>query len=289
MQDTDLMLLTRDNVFFCAHRSTLLRESSNCFGGLIENESPIELVDMAEPSMENLEPYAAPSVVVVPYPADVLNVLLHLVYGLSVEKYQPSAHTLRAVLPALRELGYDIHAFVTPHSELFALFVQASVAAPLPMYALAAQYALEPLAVAISPLTLSGSLCNVSDELSRQMGSIYLKRLFCTSPLPFFTPYPKLITVQVLHLGRIDALKCLVLAPPATHLPAPGAGAECNPDTQKAIARAWALACAHVVVDGRTDALAALSAHVQCSRCQKNMDERVAAVVSEWNAVKRTI
>ncbi|KAG9085584.1 hypothetical protein FS749_004314 [Ceratobasidium sp. UAMH 11750] len=125
-------------------------------------------------------------------PADVLNVLLHLVYGFPVQRYQPSASAVRAVLPALQALGYNIHAFVTPRSELFMLLVQAAAVDPLPMYALAAQYTIEPLAVAISTLTLSGSLSDITDELAQQMGPIHLKRLF------------------FLHLGHTDALKRLL-------------------------------------------------------------------------------
>ncbi|KAG8722838.1 hypothetical protein FRC08_007786 [Ceratobasidium sp. 394] len=274
MQDADLVLFATDNVFFYAHRSTLLRESSNQFGGFVPetNEDPMEEVDVSEP-MAGLDLGASPLLIVVPYPADVLNVVLHLVYGFPVQRYQPSASVLRAVLPALQALGYNIHAFVTPHSELFMLLVQAAAVDPLPMYALAAQYAIEPLAVAISTLTLSGPLSDITDELAQQMGPIYLKRLF------------------FLHLGRTDALKRLLLPPPVPHLPSPGA--DCDLDAQKSLARAWALACAYVVVDGRPDTLASslvpLGAHLRCVLCRRSMEERVAALVNGWNAIKCTI
>ncbi|KAF8607801.1 hypothetical protein BDV93DRAFT_552622 [Ceratobasidium sp. AG-I] len=273
MQDADLVLFATDNVFFYAHRSTLLRESVNRFGGLLpENEDMMEEVDVSKP-MAGLDLGAPPALVVVPYPADVLNVLLHLVYGFPVQRYQPSATVLHAVLPALHALGYNLHAFVTPHSELFLLMVQAAALDPLPMFALAAQYSLESLAVSISTFTLSVCLSDISDQLAEQMGPIYLKRLF------------------FLHLGRTDALKRLLLPPPVPHLPAPGA--DCDLDAQKSLARAWALACAYIVVDGRPDTLATslvpLGAHLKCPLCRKSMEDRVASLVNGWNAIKCTI
>ncbi|CCO26436.1 hypothetical protein BN14_00460 [Rhizoctonia solani AG-1 IB] len=202
MQDADLVLFSTDNVFFYSHRSTLLRESANQFGGLLlENDGMDEEVDVSEP-MAGLDLTApTPTLIVVPYPADVLNVILHLIYGFPVQRYQPPISVMQQVLPALSALGYNLHAFVTPHSELFLLLVQAAASNPLPMYALAAQHSLEQLAVAISPFTLSGPLSDITDEMAQQMGPIYLKRLF------------------FLHLGRTDALKRLLLPPPVPHPP----------------------------------------------------------------------
>ncbi|KAF8709554.1 hypothetical protein RHS03_03011, partial [Rhizoctonia solani] len=274
MQDADIVLFSTDNVFFYSHRSTLLRESANQFGGLLmENDGMDEEVDVSKP-MAGLDLTApTPTLVVVPYPADVVNVILHLIYGFPVQRYQPPASVLRQVLPALVALGYNLHAFVTPHSELFLLLVQAAASNPLPMYTLAAQHSLEQLAVAISPFTLSGPLSDITDEMAQQTGPIYLKRLF------------------FLHLGRTDALKRLLLPPPVPHPLTPGF--ECDVDAQKALARAWALACAYVVVEGRPDSLAAslipLGAHLRCSLCRRSMEERVNSLLSGWNAVKCTI
>ncbi|KAJ1308695.1 hypothetical protein OPQ81_004386 [Rhizoctonia solani] len=274
IQDADIVLFSTDNVFFYSHRSTLLRESANQFGGLLaENDSMDEEIDVSKP-MNGLDLTApTPTLVVIPYPADVLNVVLHLIYGFPVQRYQPSGSVLRQVLPALVALGYNLSAFVTPHSELFLLLIQAAASDPLPMYALAAQYSLEQLAVSISPFTLSITLSDITDEMAQQMGPIYLKRLF------------------FLHLGRTDALKRLLLPPPTPHPPT--AGFECDVDAQKALARAWALACAYVVVEGRPDSLAAslvpLGAHLRCTLCRRSMEERVNSLVSGWNAVKCTI
>ncbi|ELU45812.1 hypothetical protein AG1IA_00175 [Rhizoctonia solani AG-1 IA] len=293
MQDADIVLFSTDNVFFYSHRSTLLRESANQFGGvLMENDEMDEEVDVSKP-MAGLDLTApTPTLVVVPYPADVVNVILHLIYGFPVQRYQPPASVLRQVLPALVALGYNLHAFVTPHSELFLLLVQAAASNPLPMYTLAAQHSLEQLAVAISPFTLSGPLSDITDEMAQQMGPIYLKRLFCKFVLLFACSAPVLTRHNsVLHLGRTDALKRLLLPPPVPHPLTPGF--ECDVDAQKALARAWALACAYVVVEGRPDSLAAslipLGAHLRCSLCRRSMEERVNSLLSGWNAVKCTI
>ncbi|QRW16074.1 hypothetical protein RhiXN_04075 [Rhizoctonia solani] len=260
MQDADIVLFSTDNV--------------EPIWGVTNGERRMdEEVDVSKP-MAGLDLTApTPTLVVVPYPADVVNVILHLIYGFPVQRYQPPASVLRQVLPALVALGYNLHAFVTPHSELFLLLVQAAASNPLPMYTLAAQHSLEQLAVAISPFTLSGPLSDITDEMAQQMGPIYLKRLF------------------FLHLGRTDALKRLLLPPPVPHPLTPGF--ECDVDAQKALARAWALACAYVVVEGRPDSLAAslipLGAHLRCSLCRRSMEERVNSLLSGWNAVKCTI
>lgn len=184
IMDADVVLFTTDNVFFYVHSAKILRESKDRFGGLVPENMGAQTA-LGELNVD-LASGIPPTLLPVPYLSDVLNIVLHLVYGFSFQTYQPSLQVLHAVIPALQELGYAPHAFLTPNSEMFNLMVQAAAVDPLSTYALAAQYALEPLAVAVSALTLSGSLCGVDDNLARQMGPKYLKRLFCMSC--FLTP-----------------------------------------------------------------------------------------------------
>ena len=68
-------------------------------------------------------------------------------------------------------------------------------------YALAASHDLYSLAVPISSHLLSYPLHMLTDELAEKIGPVYLKRLF------------------FLHLGRLDALRRLLLPPPHPHFP----------------------------------------------------------------------
>ncbi|KAG9086134.1 hypothetical protein FRC07_013192 [Ceratobasidium sp. 392] len=184
IQGANIVLVTEDQVFFYVHQEVLLGRSSNDFGSLLRS-----LVQDAETEVDTSQPMDADDLIVSPtfitteYTADVLNVVLNCVYGFSIESYRPSPSTLRAATIALFGLGYTLSDIFVPHSEPYMLFLQAAVAEPLAMYALAAQYSLESLAVAVSTFTLSVSPSDISDELAQQMGPIYLRRLFCMTSL----------------------------------------------------------------------------------------------------------
>ncbi|KAG9099124.1 hypothetical protein FS749_002084 [Ceratobasidium sp. UAMH 11750] len=117
-----------------------------------------------------------------------------------------------------------------------------------------------------------GSLFDVSDELAQQMGPVYLRRLF------------------FLHLGRADALKRLLYPPP---LPHPASDLSCDPRSQQEVGRIWALACASVVVENHPNELVKvvtpLSAQLSCPNCRQTLNDRVAALIRDWGAVKATI
>ncbi|KAJ1308078.1 hypothetical protein OPQ81_002143 [Rhizoctonia solani] len=221
IQDSDMVLVSTDNVYFYAHKSILLLDSSNRFGSLIPlSADGTESRGGDSPTTLSLGLAGAHTFITTDYSSDVLNVVLHAIYKFAVGGYRPSPTTLRAATNALSLLGYDLNFVYAPHSELFMLFLQAGVAEPLEMYALAAQYALEDLAVAVSTFTLSVSPSEITDDLAVQMGPIYLRRLF------------------FLHLGRADALKRLLYPPPTPHPADPN----CGPETQSAVSRIWALA-----------------------------------------------
>lgn len=270
VQDSDLVLVSTDNVYFYAHRTTLLHDSSNGFGSLLSLTPEPEAKDA---TTSTLGAAGTHKFITTEYTSEVLNVALHAIYKFSVQSYRPSPVTLRAATKAISDLGYDLANVFSPHSELFMLFLQAGVAEPLEMYALAAQLSLEHLAVAVSTFTLSVPPSDITDELAIQMGPIYLRRLF------------------FLHLGRADALKRLLYPPPAPHPAFPDPN--CGQETQSAVSRIWALACATVVVDSNPNNLAAiftpLSAQLPCSRCRQALQERVTTLINDWSSIKCTI
>ncbi|CAE6523930.1 unnamed protein product [Rhizoctonia solani] len=277
LQDADVLFLTPDQVFFYAHRSVLLRYSSNFFGGLLVDDTVYdahEEIDVSQPMSDSdstlsLEPRLVPINVT----SDVLNVVLLALYQLPIHGFAPSNETLREVIPTLTSLGYDPSVIVYPRSELYALLLKSAAADPLPMYAAAAQCSFESLAVAVSALTLRTPLHEITDELSRQMGPIYLRRLF------------------FLHLGRADALRRIVLPQPNLH--PPESSPRCNAEAQKGIQRAWALASAYIIAQNHpgeiNDVISLLGARVECTECGRSLQERISRLVHDWSAVKYTI
>ncbi|KAG8747318.1 hypothetical protein FRC10_001497 [Ceratobasidium sp. 414] len=184
VQDANVVLITEDQVYFYAHREILLNRSSNNFGSLLydpAHDAEME-VDVSQP-MDAADLVILPAIIATAYTADILNVVLHFIYGFSVESYRPAPATLRVATTALSGLGYSLADVFVPHSEPYMLFLQAGVLEPLAMYAVAARYSLESLAVAVSTFTLAIPPSDISDELAQQMGPVYLRRLFCMASL----------------------------------------------------------------------------------------------------------
>ncbi|KAF8607834.1 hypothetical protein BDV93DRAFT_519832 [Ceratobasidium sp. AG-I] len=305
-QDSDLVLASSDGVFFFVHRARLLNGSSNSFGGLLPpvplnhkvddtmipmlvgspladdtsiHDPTIDLHSISSANDNEFPPSdpngQSPEVIVVPEPASLLNIVLLIVYGLSMERYQPDLQLLCRVLPALAGYGYQPRGLVISHSEIFYLLLAHSKTHPLVVYALAASYNLEQLAISCSQNTLGVELSEITDDLAAVMGPIYLRKLF------------------FLHLGRTAALKRILLEPPSSHPPSE----TCDLDNQKSVTRAWALAVAYIAVEGRPDthptmlstSLSTLGDHLACSDCRATLAARVQSVVQQWSAVSLTI
>jgi hypothetical protein len=208
-QDSDLVLGSADGVYFFVHRARLLDGSSNSFGGLLprilENKKVDDaMIFSASPladdtsihdptidlhsisSIDNIElPLASgpadrpPEVILVPEPSSVLNIILHVLYGLPMERFRPDLQLLCHVLSELVTFGYRPADLITPHSEIFYLLVAHSKTHPLVVYALAASHKIERLAVSCSSNTLGVELSEITDELASVMGPVYLRKLFC--------------------------------------------------------------------------------------------------------------
>lgn len=200
-------------MFFFVHRSRLLEGSSNAFGGLIPpreekkkavetivsplSESPlVEDISIHDPTIDLNSILAvddaefpapansdedAPEIVTVPETASLLNIILLIVYRLPMERYHPDLQLMCMAMPLLVSFGYQLSDLITPTSEPFRLLMAHSTTHPLVVYALAASYQLERLAVASSQNTLGVELSQITDDLATVMGPIYLRRLFCES------------------------------------------------------------------------------------------------------------
>ncbi|TFK50591.1 hypothetical protein OE88DRAFT_1631272 [Heliocybe sulcata] len=261
----DLILASSDVVFFYVHSHKLLSSSNNkfnnllrvdgggCFKGGGNDVSGIPLVSVAENSA-------------------VLNILLHTLYYMPFSQYTPTLDILLAAVAGLKKYGMQVQEYVTQGTHLFQHLLLHAPLNPLEVYILAGSHDLQGLAVASSAHLLSFQLCNITDEMAQRMGPVYLKRLF------------------FLHLGRIEALKRLLTAPPTAHEPT----LTCNFMEQKEMVRAWALAAAYLAWDAKPDlpvstvrqTMQPLADKLTCASCRQAMSDRIKQLITQWSAVK---
>ncbi|KAI0684481.1 hypothetical protein C8T65DRAFT_748739 [Cerioporus squamosus] len=243
----------------------LLTKSANDWGGHLSTAAPRPKASTTENA----------HVISCPEPAPVLNVVLHVVYGLACATYKPTIDVLSAAVNAMATYGIPPKEHIAPGTPLYALILAQAPMKPIVAYALAQAHDLYALAVPISSHLLSFPLHALTDELSEQIGPLYLKRLF------------------FLHLGRLEALRQLLLAPPHPH----PATERCAFADQKSITLAWALAAAYLAWDSRPDlpasaieaAFLPLADRLDCELCKKSLVERVKQVIVQWSMVKRSI
>ncbi|KAI0830633.1 hypothetical protein BC628DRAFT_1354930 [Trametes gibbosa] len=263
----DMTLVSLENVHFYTHRLRLLSASPNNMNGLLFPEPQLD-GDVAAPS-------TLPAVYT-PLSSDVLNVVLHTMYGLSCLHYFPSLETVDTALSTLAQYNISLQPLATPNQPLYQLLLSFAPFRPLEAYTCAAQYALEDAATTISSHLLAYNLAQLPDELAEKMGPLYLKRLF------------------LLHHTRLDALRNILFKPPSPHsLPFPG----CSPETQQELTRTWAHAAAqlvwNVLPSVSTSALKSLlepvGLRIDCQLCAAALHLRVQQVEVEWSLVQRTI
>lgn len=219
----DLILLSRDSVFFYVHSDRLRDASANSFN----SQLPLE---PSKPS-SSLED-GNHAIVMLSESSQVLNVVLHTVYMMSCSHFSPSLDEITQAVDSLRKYGVPLNTYIAPTLPLYSLILSRAPLFPIELYAVASENDLLELATAISSHLLAYNLSSLTDELATKIGPVYLKRLF------------------FLHLGRNDALKRLLLSPPGLHGPQPG----CDFNEQKKLTRAWALATAYLAWDARPGA-----------------------------------
>lgn len=210
--------MSNDKVFFYAHLRHLLRASHNNFNDLL----PAGQIGLRET--------APVTIACVQEDAQVINIVLHCIYGLSCEQFRPSLDVLSGAIDSMRSYDISVDAYASPHQALFQVALSQGRYDPINFYALAAKHGLEDLAVALSSHLLSFNFSLLTDELVLRMGAVYLRRLF------------------FLQQGRIQALKRLLLQPPDSHSPIASCTAH---EQQQTVTRVWATAMAHLIWDVR--------------------------------------
>ncbi len=291
----DLIFLSSDCVFFYVHTTQVLAMSVNYWNDLVPPKPT------KTKALEDLGP-----VVALPETANVLNVILHIVYELSCAHYHPAIDTLIYAVDAMATYGLPPKQYIAPSTPLYSLILNQAPMQPIIAYALAAAHDIYDLAVPVSSHLLSYTLHTLTDEIAMRIGPVYMKRLF------------------FLHLGRLDALKRLLLPPPHPHPPTPN----CDFTEQKKLTRAWALASAYLAWDARPgthlvltftasrtrrvmthpcthvvravrrvsladlstrameSALCPLADHLSCEVCKQSLADRVKQLIVQWSVVK---
>ncbi|KAJ6577870.1 hypothetical protein B0H19DRAFT_1121622 [Mycena capillaripes] len=273
-QPADVVLLSKDSVRFYVHSGLLLDASNNGFRTMLPI-SPAALSD--EPPILN-----------VPEFSPVLNVILHVIYGMYCA-HSPPFETLVDAVNSMPAYGITPKSTILPSTPLFSLLLSHAPLVPLHLYALAAHYDIFDLAVPTSSHLLGFPLSRLTDEVVERMGPTYLKRLF------------------FLHFGRAEALKRVLGSPPHPHPPT----LTCDFKAQKGLSRAWTLATAYLTWDVRPggfhiccsdmsdiidisagaleSALRPLGEHLSCDLCKDALNDRVKTLIVQWSMIKRTI
>lgn len=218
----DFQLVTSDAVHFFVNSSVLHRASCNDFAGTLREAS-------GPPDPGDGQPIR----VYVDDNGDVLNMLLHIAYGASPNKFKLSFDTLADTVRRLSTYGLDPASYVAPGTVLFESLRQQAALTPLKVYCLAAAHDLLALAQAASAYLLSLPLYRVSDEEVVEMGSLYFKKLL------------------MLHNARMDKLKELLEVPPTFHAETE----ECGFATQRILTREWTATANEILVDGHPGTL----------------------------------
>lgn len=257
----DLILISADKVFFHVHRQALQNATTNHFNYIL----------LVPPTMWRDQGFSY----ILDDNADVLNVLLHTAYNLSIAAYSPTLDVLTRTIDALHKYGMPFDRFLCPNTPLFAHILSQAPLSPMQVYIAAARHRIEALAVPVSAYLLSYPLSDITDDMCEGMGAVYLRRLV------------------MLHVHRNEELRKFLLTPPAGH----PATIECGFVGQRGLMREWALETAPLSWQVRPDfsasllqaTLDAIHARLTCDQCKQSLNTRIRQLISQWSLTKRTI
>ncbi len=200
-------------VFFVVHYRRLVEASHNNFGGLLVSDQQATEKE--------------PLIFSIPRPSDVLNVILHCIYGIPCDHYHPTFECLAASLLALQEHGLSLPRYLSRGTPLYNTLLNYAPLRPIDTYALAASHELEDLAVAASSYTLHIKVYDLPRNVTDKMGTWYLQRL------------------HRLHASRMEGLKALLEERIFPHVEKP----YCSAEERKVVSRAYHLAGARIYYD----------------------------------------
>jgi hypothetical protein len=180
------------------------------------------------------------------------------------------------MLSALHKYGLVLEASITSNSPIYEFIIKLANDAPLDTFALVCHYNLEELAVKISPLLLSVSLLDLTEEQSIKMGSSYLRRFVS------------------LYISRRERLKAVLQPSPARHQSTTHCGDE---EQEQNIETIWGDTTGDLLWNNDVNMpvtlleteLNSVVEKLACDDCKEVTRERIRQVIDEWSLVKRTI
>lgn len=214
--NSDLIMLTSDHVCFYLDSATIRAATNNDFSGILSDfcsgdrtESGVTLIFTA------------------PETSDVFTMIVCVIYGMPFAEYDPSFKILDEAIGAMQAYGIPLEIVLAPDAPLSEILLTHKERHAIELYALAAHYGIDHLAVAASFFLLSFQLSSLTDEMAVRIGALYLKRLF------------------FMHLGRAEALRSLLFPPPYPH----EESMACSRADQMVLTRAWSLTATFLAWD----------------------------------------
>ncbi|KAK7029567.1 hypothetical protein VNI00_014444 [Paramarasmius palmivorus] len=256
---TNVILISKDSVLFYANEYSLLQYSSNSFNGLL----PLSSQDKDKRIIYLRDLHSTE-----------LDVLLQSIYGVTPQSPTngndiAKLHLLSRGIGWLSVFGIPPKSVVLSSTYIFTRILSFAPVHPLETYAIAGQYDLYDLAVAVSSHTLPVELSNVDERLAACMGARYLLRLFH------------------LHLNRKATLSSLLSKELEYH----DETENCRFTNQNKAKNRWKTAMASLMWNASLDMSTCLiresvlshTSDTICDECIKARDARLKIILTEWS------
>lgn len=207
---SDVVLVSSDAVHFFVRRSRLLDASNSNFAFLLGpylDQTTRQSIHVTED-------------------AQTLNIVLHVIYGVSFHLYCPPLETLLQAIGTLDKYGVALNLRILPGTPLFDDIILKMPYQALEVYIVAAEHNLYELARSASSHLLSTSLLSLPKAAVLRLNPDYLTMLYN------------------LHMSRTTVLHRIVAQPPGGHEPLFHCGfSECQ-----AMKSAWSVAASNFVI-----------------------------------------
>ena len=263
--DTDLVLLSEDRVKFHVQVHRLISSSQNKFNHLLPLGSKYE-----GNGSGNIDRTLS-----IPEAASVVDVILHAVYRLLYTYDNPTLSDITTALAIFPKYGLSVEHYMKRFTSMHRALSSHTTSSPLDVYALAASYNLEEIAVETSLHLLSLDLNSISYQQASQIGTLYLDRLFN------------------LHLERVEVLKALARRQPERHIAVRRTGAN-HDDEHNELVRAWALTASHIDSSAKPDLAVTTIESIakpfqeglKCYLCKAAFTNCLRELLSDWSCAK---
>ncbi|EDR04794.1 uncharacterized protein LACBIDRAFT_330283 [Laccaria bicolor S238N-H82] len=213
--DSDVVFRSMDSVLFYINSDELASVSSTAFFAQMRVCSHLD------------------GVIDIPDNVDVLSIILCVLYDVPCGGRSPSFNDLEKAIDRMTMHSVIPKAHILPSTHIHALLLSHALENPLVLYSLAAHHGLDDLATSASAHLLSWSLHDITDEDTKRMGPIYLRRL------------------MNLQMQRTELLKRLLMQPPDAHQPI----RVCGYAEQKKVSDGWMMVAAPLVWSARPGTL----------------------------------